>query len=62
MPAIVVITTAIRITIRKLTWMPGRFAAGSETRTWMPSPPPAPEKKPDMNQPAVSAPSAKKAT
>ena len=41
MPAIVVATTAITQITRKLKWMPGRLDAGSETRKWMPSPPPA---------------------
>ncbi len=62
MPAIVVMTIAIRITMRKLKWMPGRVEAGSPTSREKPSPPPALEKNPDMNHPAVSAPSAKKAT
>ena len=38
--------------------MPGRFEAGSPTKKDQPSPPPALTKKPDMNQPEVSAPSA----
>ena len=62
MPAIVVMTIAMMITMRKLKWMPGSVEAGSPTNREKPSPPPALEKKPDMNQPAVSAPSAKNAT
>ena len=62
MPAIVVTTIAMMTTIRKFMWMPGRFEAGSPTSSENPSPPPALVKKPDMNQPAVSAPNAKKAT
>jgi hypothetical protein len=63
MPAIAQTRTAITTTMRKLKWMPIRLDVNSETAKWIPSPPfPAFVKKSDMNQPAVSAPSAKKAT
>ena len=50
--------TAMISTNRKLKWIPGRFEAGSPTSSEKPSPPLALTKKPDMNQPEVSAPSA----
>jgi hypothetical protein len=53
MPAAVVAAMAIRQTMRKLTWMPGRFAAGSDTRRCQPSWLPAFEWKPEPKYPIV---------